>query len=66
MTRVRWSPPVGGEEEVVGRLARRKVKTMRLEGKVGGEEEEEEEEEEEVCLVALMSAEHWCVCALNR
>jgi hypothetical protein len=32
----------------------------------GGEGEEEEEGEGGVALVALMSSEHWCICALNQ
>lgn len=68
--KVRWAPREGGREGgvegKVGAVGRR-IETMRLEG--GGEEGAEGgevEEEDEVFLIALMSSEYWCVCALNQ
>jgi hypothetical protein len=71
VTRVRWAPKEGGREG--GReggseeAVWRGIETMRLEGRrEEGGVEEGEEGAEEVSLVALMSPDRWCVCALNQ
>lgn len=76
VTRLRWAPlasslsSYGSYGDVQGRRGRRRksLTVLRLEeGGVDGEgkEEGDGEEEEEGAMVALMSPEHWCVCALN-
>ena len=74
VTRLRWAPLPPpkrrwADPETPGK--KKGVSVLRLEQGAGGgdgDEGEEGDEEEEgvVMLVALMSADHWCVCALNK
>ena len=67
VTRLRWAPLPppkrrwGGADETPGSKKKGGLSVLRLAQGDGGEEGEGV-----VMLVALMSAEHWCVCALDR
>ena len=78
VTRLRWAPlPLTSQQKgdwrnplTPGKTGGRgrDVSMLRLRGAGAEEEEGEEEGQEEgaVIMVALMSADHWCVCALDQ